>query len=166
MFYMIMMILEILLLLSSLEYSAVIIAIILLFSSADWATPNFVKDAAISAIGSDLNQYTRSAGHPALVNELAVLYSAQFDRDLDAASNFVVTAGATEALFTTMQAFLNPGDEAILFEPFYDAYPSQVKMAGACVKSVALQPCPDSDLADDWVLDLNVLRVSILVSIV
>jgi kynurenine--oxoglutarate transaminase/cysteine-S-conjugate beta-lyase/glutamine--phenylpyruvate transaminase len=65
----------------------------------------------------------------------------------------LVTVGATEAIFIAMQAFLNPGDECILFEPFYDSYPPSVRMAGGVPVSIPLRPRGNGTSSTDWVLD-------------
>ena len=58
------------------------------------------------------------------------MYSPVFDRELDPLTQIVVTTGATEGIFATMQGLVDPGDEVILIEPFYDSYPAAVIMAG------------------------------------
>jgi kynurenine--oxoglutarate transaminase/cysteine-S-conjugate beta-lyase/glutamine--phenylpyruvate transaminase len=118
----------------------------------DFPAPQFVVSAARDAIMSNLNQYTRSQGHLRLVNALAKYYSPLFGRQIDPLSEIVVTIGMyllssiwdtlvrsngrylaifshqlkCLALFSTIQALINPGDEVILFEPFYDSYPSDI----------------------------------------
>jgi kynurenine--oxoglutarate transaminase/cysteine-S-conjugate beta-lyase/glutamine--phenylpyruvate transaminase len=77
----------------------------------DFEAPAFVISAAQEALGKHLNQYTRSMGHLRLVNALATFYAPKFGRNLSALTDVVVTAGATEAIFTSMQALINPGDE-------------------------------------------------------
>lgn len=92
------------------------------------------------------NQYCRSQGHPDLCTELVKLYTPLMKKEL-CMNNFVVTDGATDALFTTCQAFINPGDEAIVLEPFYDAYPADIQMAGGITKYLPLdfpQKCTSS----------------------
>ena len=96
----------------------------------NFAAPDFVKAAAQGAIAQDLNQYARGAGHPRLVNALADVYGPLFGRTLDPLTEIVVTVGATEGIFATIQALVDPGDEVILIEPFYDSYPAAVVMAG------------------------------------
>lgn len=77
----------------------------------DFEAPAFVISAAQEALGKHLNQYTRSMGHLRLVTALAKFYAPKFGRTLSALTEVVVTAGATEAIFTGMQALINPGDE-------------------------------------------------------
>jgi aspartate/methionine/tyrosine aminotransferase len=96
----------------------------------NFPAPDFIKEAAQRAIATDLNQYARSAGHPHLVQALANVYGPLFGRELDPMREIVVTTGATEALFASVQALVEPGDEVILIEPFYDSYTPDVIMAG------------------------------------
>jgi aspartate/methionine/tyrosine aminotransferase len=84
-----------------------------------------------------LNQYARSGGHMPLVNALADLYSEPLKQKLEP-SNVLVTGGASEALFAAGQAFLDPGDEVILFEPFFDIYGGALSFAGAKIVPVQL----------------------------
>jgi aspartate/methionine/tyrosine aminotransferase len=108
-----------------------------------------LKEAASKAVHEDHNQYARSAGAPHLVKVLADELSGEFGRDLDPFSEITVTAGATEGLFIAAQAFLEPGDEVVLIEPFYDAYPADSALAGARCVHVPLRP----DSTGRWVFD-------------
>lgn len=108
----------------------------------NFAAPDFVKDAACRAIQDELNQYARSAGHPRLVNALAQVYGPLFGRELDPMREIVATVGATEGIFATIQAMIDPGDEVILIEPFYDSYPAAVQMAGGVPVYVPLRQTP------------------------
>ncbi|KAA0169966.1 hypothetical protein FNF28_01756 [Cafeteria roenbergensis] len=79
----------------------------------DWAAPDFVKEAMVNAVTiRNDNQYTRSAGHPSLVQKLARLYSGWLGRAVDWESEVTVTVGATEALFALTQSLLGPGGAA------------------------------------------------------
>ncbi|MCL4858638.1 MAG: aminotransferase class I/II-fold pyridoxal phosphate-dependent enzyme [Caldilineaceae bacterium] len=127
----------------------------------NFPAPDFVKEAAQQAIAADLNQYARAAGHPRLVRALAAAYGPLFGRALDPLSEIVVTVGATEAIFATMQALVEPGDEVILIEPFYDSYPASVIMAGGAPVYVPLRPQGDAVRAVDWALDMDELRAAI-----
>ena len=118
----------------------------------NFPAPDFVKAAAQAAIAADLNQYARSAGHPRLVQALAALYSPLFGRSLDPFSEVVVTVGATEGIFAAMQALVEPGDEVILIEPFYDSYPAAVQMAGGRCVYVPLRAPAGATRAEQWAL--------------
>ena len=124
----------------------------------NFAAPDFVKEAAKQAIDAELNQYARSMGHPRLVNALAQVYSPLFGRDLDPMQEIVITVGATEGIFVTLQALVDPGDEVILIEPFYDSYPASVIMAGGTPVYVPLRPAPNR--AADWTLDMDELAAA------
>ena len=86
----------------------------------DWETPPFVKAAAADAVMSDHNQYARSLGLLALVQQLAEHCGSRLGRKLDAATEVTVSVGATEGLFAAITALVNPGDEVVIFEPAYD----------------------------------------------
>lgn len=126
----------------------------------NFAAPDFVKQAAIAAIEADLNQYTRSQGHPRLVHALANLYGPLFQRTLNPMTELVVTSGATEGIFATMQALVEPGDEVILIEPFYDSYPAAVIMAGGRPIYVPMHPPMDATTSAGWKIDLAALAAA------
>lgn len=104
----------------------------------DFAAPKYLLDSLQDASsnqsnpGSILNnQYTRSFGHPRLVRALQNYYKEfrGFAHLLGANEQILVTVGAYEALFTSIMAFVNPGDEVIIIEPAFDAYAPIVAMA-------------------------------------
>ena len=106
----------------------------------DFPAPEFVKAAACLAITDNENQYAPSPGLPRLRKAIAAHWQRRHDQNLDANEEITVTQGATEALFATAMGLLNPGDEAIVFEPFYDAYVPDIQMAGAVPRFVRLHP--------------------------
>lgn len=126
----------------------------------NFPAPDFVKSAAQQAVAADLNQYARSAGHGRLVNALAAVYGPLFGRELDPQREIVVTVGATEGIFATVQALVEPGDEVVLIEPFYDSYAPSVIMAGGTPVYVPLRPKANAATAADWVLDLAELEAA------
>ncbi len=105
----------------------------------DFPSPAWIRTAAERAIAADVNQYAVSQGAPrlrqALAAKEALLYGLAYDPDREV----TVTSGATEAVFATMMALLNPGDEAIVFEPFYDSYVPAIEMAGGVARYVRLE---------------------------
>jgi len=115
--------------------------------------PPFVLDALVEA-AREGQQYAPMAGLPALVQEIAFDHGRWLGRGLDPIDNVQTTVGATEGLFATMQAFVEPGDEVVLFEPFYDAYPADVTMAGGVPIVVPLEP----DASGRWTFDPERLR--------
>src|SRR6476620_5653709 len=106
----------------------------------DFAGPDFGKEAAKLAIDGDLNQYAASHGAPRLRSAVAADWATRFGRELDAEREVSITTGATEGLVAAMLAFVNPGDEVVFFEPFYDGYVPDVLMAGGTPRVVRLQP--------------------------
>ncbi|PDW00219.1 aminotransferase class I/II-fold pyridoxal phosphate-dependent enzyme [Candidatus Chloroploca asiatica] len=106
----------------------------------DFAGPAWVKAAAVAAVAADLNQYAPYQGLPRLREAVAATWQAQGRTSVDPAREITVTSGATEALFGAIQALVNPGDEVIIFEPFYDAYVPAVTMAGGVPRYVRLHP--------------------------
>ena len=121
----------------------------------NFAAPSFIKEAAREAIAADLNQYARSAGHPRLVNALSRVYSPLFGREIAPLTEIVITTGATVGIFATIQALVNPGDEVILIEPFYDSYPAAVTMAGGTPVYVPLRAAPNAASSRQWLLDMD-----------
>lgn len=106
----------------------------------DFDAPEFVKEAAVRAIRDGHNQYARPYGILPLVDAIAAHQERFHGLRYDPLDEVTVVAGATEALHATFMGLLEPGDEAILFEPFYDAYRPDLAMAGATWRSVRLAP--------------------------
>lgn len=127
----------------------------------NFAAPDFIKEAARAAIAAEINQYARSAGHPRLANTLAHVYGPLFGRTLDPMREIMVTTGATEGIFATMQAFVDPGDEVILIEPFYDSYPAAVTMAGGVPVFVPLRWSAGAHSAGEWALDMDEVAAAV-----
>jgi aspartate/methionine/tyrosine aminotransferase len=120
----------------------------------NWDGADFVKEAARRSLekgGSD--QYPPSQGVPVLRQAIADRYGPPLGRALDPASEITVTCGCTEALAASFLGLVNPGDEVILIEPFYDAYPVFVSMTGAVPRYVTLRP-------PSFELDLEELRAA------
>lgn len=101
--------------------------------------PELVKEAAIAAIRAGKNQYCRSIGLPELCRAVARHEERFWGLAYDPETEIVSFVGATEAIFSAFQALVNPGDEVILFEPFYDSYLAAATMAGATVKAITLR---------------------------
>ncbi|MBS3967441.1 MAG: aminotransferase class I/II-fold pyridoxal phosphate-dependent enzyme [Truepera sp.] len=116
----------------------------------DFDPPEFVR-AALREAASGYQQYAPLPGLPVLLEALAHKLGPELSAD-----HLQVTVGATEGLFASMQALLDPGDEVVLIEPFYDAYPADVTMAGGVPRYVPLTPLADGR----WSLDLDELRAA------
>ncbi len=104
--------------------------------------PSFVKNAAIAAIRAGHGQYARMFGVPELNRAIAGRFAADTGLSPDADAEVTVTSGCTEALAATFLGLIEPSDEVILFEPYYDSYRACVAMAGAVPRFVTLRP-PD-----------------------
>ena len=106
----------------------------------DFDGPDFVKQAAIETIRNGNNQYTRSFGIPELNRAIAEHQRRHWGLEYDPDAEITVTTGATEAIFATLQAICEVGDEVIAFEPYYDSYRASIAMAGARERLVPLRP--------------------------
>ena len=104
----------------------------------DFPAPDFIKQAAIDAINTDINQYAITWGSPRLRRAIADKTKRFHGLDLDPDREITVTCGATEAMMATMLAVVEPGDEVIVFEPFYENYGPDAAMSGAKLVFVTL----------------------------
>jgi aspartate/methionine/tyrosine aminotransferase len=120
----------------------------------DFQPPQFVRQAGLDAMAGPEQQYARGAGSLELTETLAELMGPSLGRSLDPLTEVTVTVGATEGLFAAAQGLINPGDEVLLIEPFYDSYPADVTIAGGVPRYVPLEPGPDGR----WELDLERLE--------
>ncbi len=102
--------------------------------------PDDVRAAAAKALLDGPNQYPPMMGLPALRQAVAAANKRFYGLDVDWQKEVMVTSGATEALHDCLMALLNPGDEAIIFEPAYDSYRPVIEAAGAKVVAVPLEP--------------------------
>ena len=106
----------------------------------DFDGPEFVKEAAIAAIRAGRGQYARMSGIPEVHDALAAKYRRDYGLDYAAGWELTVTSGATEAIFAAIQGTCGPGDDVVLFEPYYDSYKPAIAMAGAGARVVPLLP--------------------------
>ena len=98
--------------------------------------PNFPIDPILEEIikkkaCENVHQYAPMAGLPVLLDQISALVYKQYNRKTDPQSELLVTAGATQAIFTTIQALVHTGEEVIILDPSYDCYESPVILAGA-----------------------------------
>jgi aspartate/methionine/tyrosine aminotransferase len=98
------------------------------FDGPEWVIQNAKKALDKGLHGS--NQYAPLQGILNLREVLTTIYKRHYDLDYCAHQEVTITNGATEAIFSTMMAMINPGDEVIVFEPFYDSYIASIKLAG------------------------------------
>jgi len=106
----------------------------------DFDGPEFIKDAAAEAIARGANQYARTFGIPPLTGAIADSWADHTGARIDPHRTVTVTSGCTEALMASFLGLINPGDEVVLFEPFYDSYRACVAAAGAVPRFVPLHP--------------------------
>src|SRR6266853_717125 len=88
----------------------------------DFPAPAEVKEAARRAIEADVNQYAITWGARSLRQAIARKFERLYGVPVDPEREVTVTCGSTEAMMATLLAILNPGDEVITFEPFYENY--------------------------------------------
>jgi N-succinyldiaminopimelate aminotransferase len=105
----------------------------------DFEGPATIVDDAVAALRAGHNQYGRSMGVLPLVQAIARHELRTTGLTLDPLTDVVCTAGATEALAAAMIGLLEPGDEVLLLEPFYDGYPAVLAMVGAVPKVATLR---------------------------
>lgn len=109
----------------------------------DFDGPDFVKEAARRAMAEGHNQYAPLGGVPKLNAAIAGWSARRNGLEADPDTEITVTNGCTEALASVMLGLLEPGDEVVLFEPYYDSYRACVAMAGATPRFVTLRPQRD-----------------------
>lgn len=115
----------------------------------DFDGPEHVKQAAIEAIREGHGQYARMSGTPELNRAIAGFYLRDAGLTFDPDTEITVTAGCTEAIAAAFLGILNPGDEVVLFEPYYDSYRAGVVLAGGVPRFVTLRgPGFSFDAAD------------------
>ena len=119
----------------------------------DFAMPEPMKDAACAAIHGDINQYAITWGTPALRLAIAEKYRRWYDMEVDPDREITVTCGATEAMAAVFLALIDPGDEVIVFEPYYENYGPDAIPAGAKPVFVPLEGL-------EWKLDPEKLRAA------
>lgn len=102
--------------------------------------PRDILEAAARTTLDGPNQYPPMRGLPELRQAVAAHYQAHHGIDLDWQREVTITSGATEAIAAALLAFIEPGDEVVLFEPLYDAYLPMVRRAGGVPRIVRLQP--------------------------
>lgn len=101
--------------------------------------PASVLEAAVQAIREGHNQYPPGPGIPELRQAIAEHQQRFYGLEPDPETEVLVTVGATEAISTSLLALCEPGDEVVLFEPYYDSYAASVALAGATRRTVVLR---------------------------
>ena len=117
----------------------------------DFETDARILEAAAVALRDGYNQYATTWGAPQLRQAVARKQSAAWGRPVDPETEVTVSCGATEAMIAAMLAAVDPGDEVVIFEPFYENYGPDCILSGATPRYVALRP-------PDWSFDPDALR--------
>lgn len=113
--------------------------------------PNFPVDEKLTAIvaelaNEDIHQYTPMAGYPPLLSKIATLVKDSYQRIIQAETEILVTTGATQGIFTTIQALVENEDEVIILDPSYDCYEAPVLLCNAMPVRVPL----NDDYTPNW----------------
>ena len=117
----------------------------------DFPAPAVLKQAAADAIAADINQYAITWGAKPFRDAIAAKYLRTYGMEFDPEREITVCCGATEGMVASLLAVLNPGDEVVLFEPFYENYGPDTQLCGAEPRYVKLH-------APDWHFDSDELR--------
>lgn len=113
----------------------------------DFDGPEWIMDEAYKAMKAGKNQYAPMTGIYSLRKVLKSVYKENYDMDITE-DEITITAGATEALYSTITALIETGDEVVMFEPFYDSYHADVIVAGGIPKYVTLHK-PDFSFSEE-----------------
>ena len=119
----------------------------------DFPAPEAVKAAACDAIRADINQYAVTWGAPRMRQAIARAFSRRYGVPVDPDAHVTVCCGSTEAMITTMLAAVDPGDEVVVFEPFYENYGPDAILSGATPRYVTLRE-------PDWAFDPDELAAA------
>lgn len=120
----------------------------------DFDGPEWLKEIAHQKMKEGHNQYAPFQGTPFLRQEVSNYYKHFYKLNYNPETEITITVGATEAIYLVMNALINPGDEAIVLEPFYDSYVASIKMAGGT-------PVPVTMHAPDFTVDRKELEKAI-----
>ncbi len=117
----------------------------------DFPAPDEIKRAASDALFADVNQYAITWGAKRFRDAIAEKTAWYLGFEPDPEREITVTCGSTEGMIATMLAIIDPGDEVVIFEPFYENYGPDVILSGATPRFVPLRP-------PDWTFDPEELR--------
>ncbi|MSO45658.1 MAG: aminotransferase class I/II-fold pyridoxal phosphate-dependent enzyme [Acidobacteria bacterium] len=125
----------------------------------DFPAPAAVKDAACRAIQADVNQYAVTWGARALREAIADTFARRYGVPVVPDDQVTVCCGATEAMMASMMAIIDPGDEVVIFEPFYENYGPDAILSGATPRYVTLHE-PSPALGATWSFDPDELATA------
>lgn len=124
----------------------------------DFAAPAEIKEAARQAIADDINQYAITWGAKPLRDAIVEKFAATQNVRVDPEREITICCGSTEAMMSAMMAIINPGDEIVVFEPFYENYGPDAILSGATPRFVRMHPPKDSD--SQWTYDQEELAAA------
>jgi aminotransferase len=119
----------------------------------DFPAPAAIKEAACAAIKADVNQYAVTWGARPLREAIAREFTRRYGVPVAADEQVTVCCGSTEAMMSTMMAIINPGDEVVIFEPYYENYGPDAILSGATPRYVTLHE-------PDWSFDPDELAAA------
>jgi aminotransferase len=119
----------------------------------DFSAPEAVKEAAVAAIRADVNQYAVTWGARPLREAVAREFTRRYGLEIVPDRQVTVCCGSTEAMMSTMMAIIDPGDEVVVFEPFYENYGPDAILSGATPRYVTLHE-------PDWHFDPDQLAAA------
>ena len=117
----------------------------------DFAAPAEIKEAARQAISDDINQYAITWGAKALRDAIVEKFERTQGIRIDPEREITICCGSTEAMMSAMMAIINPGDEIVVFEPYYENYGPDAILSGASPRFVKMRPPKDEN--DVWTYD-------------
>ena len=117
----------------------------------DFPAPEEIKEAARQAISDDINQYAITWGAKALRDAIVEKFERTQGIRIDPEREITICCGSTEAMMSAMMAIINPGDEIVVFEPFYENYGTDAILSGATPRFVRMHPPKDAD--SEWTYD-------------
>ncbi len=124
----------------------------------DFPAPQMLKDAACAAINQDVNQYAVTWGAKPLREAIAADIRGRHGITTDPDREVTVCCGSTEAMMATLLAIVDPGDEVIVFEPYYENYGPDAVLSGATPRFVRLRP--PARAGEDWTFDPDELAAA------
>ena len=114
----------------------------------DFEAPIELKEAACAAISAGVNQYAITWGAKPLRDAIAAKYRSSYALDLDPEREITVVCGSTEGMIASLLAVTDPGDEIVIFQPYYETYGPDTRLCGASRRFVRLHP-PDWSFAPE-----------------
>jgi aspartate/methionine/tyrosine aminotransferase len=124
----------------------------------DFAAPAEIKEAARQAISDDINQYAITWGAKALRDAIVEKFERTQGIRVDPEREITICCGSTEAMMSAMMAIINPGDEIVVFEPYYENYGPDAILSGATPRFVKMRPPSDENSV--WTYDEDELAAA------